>query len=77
MRAMASEYEVVGVQGVGHANGRCLLPCGKVGRPRVIVRHSIVAASSLHEVEHGLELTDVAHVAIYAQKIFFCEIAFF
>ena len=66
MRAMASEYEVIRVQVVSHSDSGSLLAGRKVGRARIAISHAIVAAGSLHEVEHGLELTDVAHVTIYS-----------
>ena len=47
-----------------------------MGRARVIVSDSVVATGGLDQIQHGLELTDVGHVAVDAEKILLCEIAF-
>ena len=47
-----------------------------MGRARVIVSDSVVATRGLDLIQHSLELADVGHVAVDAEKILLCEIAF-
>ena len=47
-----------------------------MGRPGVIVGDSVVTTRGLDKIEHGLELADVGHVAVDAEQILLCEIAF-
>ena len=76
MGAVAAEDEVDGGEVPGHAHGSGLLAGGKVGGARVVVGDTVVAARRLHQVEHRLELADVAHVAIDTEQVFLGEVAF-
>ena len=67
---VAAEDEIVGIQGIGHTHSRSLLTGRKVRRTRVIVSNPVVAARSLDQVEHGLELADDEHIAVDVLEVF-------
>ncbi len=76
VRTVRAEDEVICVKAVGHTDSGGLLTGRQVGRPRVIVSDTVVATGGLDQIEHGLELTDVRHVAVDAEQILLCEVAF-
>ena len=75
MGTVAAEDEVVGVQGIGHTHGSGLLTGTQVRRAGIVVRHSVVTARGLDQVEHGLELADHKHIPVDVLEVFLGKVA--
>ena len=72
--AVRAKREIIQRKFICRANIGSLLPDAKVRRAGVVVLHAAIFVCGLDEVEHGLKLANIRHVAVDMQELFFREV---